>query len=379
MDTAFITIVQKLVTEQGKEALFNTAKGKSFLADYTKGEYKKESRLLMQAIESGAAKAIDNTQELQICKLQQIRLLQDDYFITEEMAIGIIDTISFILRGDNTVTSPKDPVVQISENTDENNHDNADIHIQKGRHFIEKEEFEQAIAEFTRAIEFEAFPTHFIDRGLAYSHHGRYNEAISDFTSALNINKALVPSIEGYAFAYRGQAYKQKGWFNEAIPDYTNAINLLHSDEIESSLYVDRGMCYSGRQEYQQAISDFTMAINLEPKDFTFFQRGIAYCTLEDYNSALSDFNEAIHRNSNQAEIYEFRAYTYQFLAMFPAAIADLKRAVTLDPSKTSLKKRLNELTKELEDDDNDDEEDFDDDDDDDDDFDDDFDDDDDE
>jgi hypothetical protein len=58
MDAAFITIVQKLVSEQGKEALLNAARCKALLADYTRGEYKKESRLLLQALEAGVAKAI---------------------------------------------------------------------------------------------------------------------------------------------------------------------------------------------------------------------------------------------------------------------------------------------------------------------------------
>jgi len=51
MEKSFITILQKLLTEQSKEALLNHAKCKAFLIDYTHGEYKKESHLLLQAIE----------------------------------------------------------------------------------------------------------------------------------------------------------------------------------------------------------------------------------------------------------------------------------------------------------------------------------------
>jgi len=35
MNPEFIAILKKLVTEQGKEVLFNSAKCKAFLADYT--------------------------------------------------------------------------------------------------------------------------------------------------------------------------------------------------------------------------------------------------------------------------------------------------------------------------------------------------------
>jgi len=99
MDNIFVNILQKLVTEQGKEALLNPTKCKAFLADYTKGEYKKESRLLLQAVETGVSKAIDSTNEIDICKKQQIRVLQDEYFLTDEIASDVVDTLAFVLRG----------------------------------------------------------------------------------------------------------------------------------------------------------------------------------------------------------------------------------------------------------------------------------------
>jgi hypothetical protein len=101
MNTEFIAILQKLVCEQGKEALFNPTKCKAFLADYTHGEYKKESRLLLQALEAGAQKAIDATDELEICKKQQARVLQEEYFLATETAADVVDTLAIVLRGGN--------------------------------------------------------------------------------------------------------------------------------------------------------------------------------------------------------------------------------------------------------------------------------------
>jgi hypothetical protein len=113
MDKAFITIVQKLIAEQGKDALLNAAKCKGLLADYTCGEYKKESRLLLQALEAGTAKAIASTTELQICKLQQIRYLQDEFFITQDIATGVVDLLELVLRGTNTKIAPDAPVAPL--------------------------------------------------------------------------------------------------------------------------------------------------------------------------------------------------------------------------------------------------------------------------
>jgi hypothetical protein len=111
MDKSFIDILQKLIAEQGKEALLNPVKCKAFLADYTKGEYKKESRLLLQALEAGVQKAIDTTEELNICKQQQIKVLQDEYFLAAEIASDVVDTLLLVLRGKTPKTLPQTPQI----------------------------------------------------------------------------------------------------------------------------------------------------------------------------------------------------------------------------------------------------------------------------
>jgi len=104
MDSEFITILRKLITEQGKEVLFNPSKCKAFLADYTHGEYKKESRLLIQTIEAGVPKAIDTSGDLSQCKQQQIKVLHEEFFVTEEIAKDIIDTLLLILSNSREQT-----------------------------------------------------------------------------------------------------------------------------------------------------------------------------------------------------------------------------------------------------------------------------------
>jgi len=107
MDQGFITILQQLIAEQGKEAFFTPARFKALLADYTKGEYKKESRLLLQTLEAGTVKAIDATQELDLCKKQQVRVLQEEHFLAAEAAADVVDTLALVLRGDNKSVTAK--------------------------------------------------------------------------------------------------------------------------------------------------------------------------------------------------------------------------------------------------------------------------------
>jgi formylglycine-generating enzyme required for sulfatase activity len=111
MDKQFIAIIQKLLAEQGKDALNNTSRFKSFLADYfslTGTEYQKECRLLVQAIEAGVGKALNSTQELAICKKQQVKILQEEHLLAEEVAVDVVDVLGLILRGDTSITQMAD-------------------------------------------------------------------------------------------------------------------------------------------------------------------------------------------------------------------------------------------------------------------------------
>ena len=114
MEQGFITILKQLIDERGKEALLNTSKCKAFLTDYTKNEYKKESRLLLNALEAGTQKAINASTELPLCKKQQIRLLCEDYSLAENMATDVVDTLAFVLRGDVSPASNQSGGIQIT-------------------------------------------------------------------------------------------------------------------------------------------------------------------------------------------------------------------------------------------------------------------------
>ena len=104
MEQGFVDILKKMVDEQGKETLFNAPKCKSLLADYAKNEYKKEIRFLLLATDAGTPKAIDTSQELPICKKQQIRLLHEEYGLAENLATSVVNTLALVLRGDTART-----------------------------------------------------------------------------------------------------------------------------------------------------------------------------------------------------------------------------------------------------------------------------------
>jgi bifunctional N-acetylglucosamine-1-phosphate-uridyltransferase/glucosamine-1-phosphate-acetyltransferase GlmU-like protein len=80
--------------------------------DYTKNEYKKESRFFVQAVELGVAKAIKEADDLPSCKKAKIKELVEDYGLSPEVSAAIVDTLALVLRGDTSksITASSAPV-----------------------------------------------------------------------------------------------------------------------------------------------------------------------------------------------------------------------------------------------------------------------------
>jgi uncharacterized protein YraI len=104
MEKAFIDILKQIVKEQTNAAFTDAKKCKAFLADYTKNEYKKESRLILIAVDAGMAKSINDADDLEACKKTQIRDLDDDYALDTDVAEDIVNTLALVLRGDTNKT-----------------------------------------------------------------------------------------------------------------------------------------------------------------------------------------------------------------------------------------------------------------------------------
>jgi hypothetical protein len=104
MDSGFIDILKQLVKEQGNIALIDGRKCKALLSDYTKNEFKTETKLLARAVEAGVAKTIDGADDLVSCKKAQIRVLEEEDGLAPAIAADIVNALALVLRGDTTIT-----------------------------------------------------------------------------------------------------------------------------------------------------------------------------------------------------------------------------------------------------------------------------------
>lgn len=198
--------------------------------------------------------------------------------------------------------------------------------------------------------------TAYYNRGAAYAKLGQYQNAIDDYTEAVN----LAPKY-AKAYAMRGCSLAVLGQRQKAIDDCSKAISL---DPKNTKLIFGRGIAYGILGEWQKAIDDYNEVISLDPKDAeAYYYRGRNYRDLkqherasQDYNraiptdkngyvisfneKAIQDYNRAIELKPGYATAYFSRGNAYSDLKQFNKAIRDYDRAIELKPDYAEAKVR---------------------------------------
>jgi tetratricopeptide (TPR) repeat protein len=97
------------------------------------------------------------------------------------------------------------------------------------------------------------------NRGNAYDYKGQYDQAISDYTKAIEINPKY-----GLAYYNRGIAHNNKGQYDQVISDYTKALEI---NPKFAEAYNNRGNAYNKKGQYDEAILDYNKAMEINPRD----------------------------------------------------------------------------------------------------------------
>lgn len=114
---------------------------------------------------------------------------------------------------------------------------------------------ESVPSEETVSIPSEETAEQHYQRGVALTEKGRYEQAISEFTKAIEMDSTYSDAYSG-----RGRAYCRKGDCSSAIADYTQAIEL---DPNSAAAYCGRGIAHRKLGEVAQAIADFEKCIEV--------------------------------------------------------------------------------------------------------------------
>jgi tetratricopeptide (TPR) repeat protein len=68
--------------------------------------------------------------------------------------------------------------------------------------------------------------------------------------------------LNAYCYYNRGISYDKKGNSEEAVKNFTKAIEI---DKTKADFYSNRGFAYRKLKRYEEAIKDYTEAISLNP------------------------------------------------------------------------------------------------------------------
>jgi lipoprotein NlpI len=163
----------------------------------------------------------------------------------------------------------------------------------------------------------------FENRCAAYADNKQFDLAIADCNRAIEFD----PTARGYAD--RGAAFYAGGDYDKAIADFNRAIGLNPKDALAFS---NRGKALYAKGENDRAIADYTQAIQLDRAAYPYNNRGDAYLAKGDYEHAIADYDHVIELDPNNSRAYLKRGVANFYFGAAPKAVADLNRSKELDP-----------------------------------------------
>jgi tetratricopeptide (TPR) repeat protein len=197
--------------------------------------------------------------------------------------------------------------------------------MNRGMAFHNLEEFERAIEDYNRGLEFD--PENeglYNNRGIAKLSLKNVEGAIEDYNKALAINPKSTNALMN-----RSNARIVQGDVEEAIRDLNRVIIIRPHF---AGAYLNRGLARFELDDFASALRDYDQALRFEPENaLAFNNRGIVKHKLGDYEGAIMDYDMALRLNPEMASAYFNRAMAREVLGR-PGFETDYRIAARLNP-----------------------------------------------
>lgn len=134
--------------------------------------------------------------------------------------------------------------------------------MKHGETAYDQYENDLAITNYTKAIKFcflykEKKAISFLYRGRSYYEKEEYNQALADFTAAIDLQKDYYPY-----YTWRARTYHNLGNYELAIKDFNKSIAIQYWEGGNIwNTYLERASLYSENKEYDLEIADYEEAI----------------------------------------------------------------------------------------------------------------------
>jgi tetratricopeptide (TPR) repeat protein len=132
-------------------------------------------------------------------------------------------------------------------------------------------------------------------RGISYEKSGMYEEAMSAYVQALEINPDYMD-----AYVNLGLVYYRLGKYSKAVDAYKNALRI---NPANPSVCNKLGAAYVILGEYPLALDAFKQSIKIDPRSSdTHFNLGVAFILAGDKNGALEQYIVLKELDKSRAE-----------------------------------------------------------------------------
>jgi tetratricopeptide (TPR) repeat protein len=216
--------------------------------------------------------------------------------------------------------------------------------INRGEAFGQANRFKEAVADYTCAIELQNVPPEHVAqalvmRGIVFEQAGQAEEAIADYTRV--IERPGVPAQKvAWALTNRGAVLGRAGRAEEALADYSRAIELpgVPAEQVAQTLVI-RGIAHDAAGQIEETVADYTRVIGLSgvsatPVAFALVNRGVAHGQAGRIEEAIADFTQAAELPGapveQNAQALFNRGFALSQTNRTEEAIADYTRVIEL-------------------------------------------------
>ncbi len=141
-----------------------------------------------------------------------------------------------------------------------------------------------------------------------------------------------------------GWAFFQKGDYNNAMSQYKKAINL---DNRFYPAYLNLGLTYMQVKKYDRAVDNFGTALAINPKSAeALLNLGMAYNQTGKYEQAIKELEKAYRMERGNAMVIYQIGVAYERLGKKDQAIYQYESALSFDPKFTEAQQALKRLKK---------------------------------
>ena len=225
--------------------------------------------------------------------------------------------------------------------------------------FFGSENYDEALADYSKLIELESDAFHYKKRGDCYFAMKKFDEALADYCKAVELepdieiekhHDSFEPTLtEQRIIAYtkeikrkpysshliveRGHLYFELGNYKKAISDYDKAI-IMSRGCVEADAYYRNAQAHYRLGHRRKAIENFRKALKIYPKFHindthvaeACFECGVACYESKRYAEAIADFDRYIFFKPEDPEGYRMRGKCYRKLRDESRAQADFAR-----------------------------------------------------